>query len=576
MYLNDMLKQVKIDLKDDTSSSRLWKDDELKRCIERAVTELSKYIPRELVYELTTDFTVEDESSTAPAAGTYLALDNKPIKPDSVTITDSAGGTTYTIDTDYIMDYNNGKYTIISDGSITASDSLLVSYTKSRLGIDISSLSDNLIRITHVEYPVGQVPQQFVSYAVWGGFMYIGSRNQNTSQKEMDADGEHVGIYYEDLQTPPLLGANGTYPEHMDNTVILGANAYALEMKSLQFEHQAATDIASARTTLSSITAVHTLADAALDKVAVYLESNTNEDAKFWLTKITTDIAGLRTAFLTAVDAANAKIDAQDFSSVATYLGSAVTALGQVPTNLTTNAGGRLGDIDALKAAFITAVDAAATQLGLVNTNSIDKATTGAEAYLDTGDGNINTLNTGKEVAENYANYSNTRVAIANARTQSALGYIQEGAARLSNMRDYIDQATTYTGMANGFIGEASREVDMAVAIVNREVALGQVNQVYIMEANARLDNLRTYIEQAAGWVAIANGFVREAEARIAEIDRYITTAQQYVVAAEHDITLSDRYRTDSDNRFSEFRNILKDRREYRKRISGTSVRQNP
>ena len=566
---------LRVDLKD---SGTLWGNPELDRCVQRAVDDLSRHLPLEKVYEVTPDFTVTDETITTPkdadpdyivdnvtlngetAGGTlslvgyapdvprrltvtltdanksvttltiivkgydqdgnyieeswylkdlvsgtalqgdlyfkrvtqvevdniagslsaadvidvgtgnaydsFVYLANKPIKPASETVTSSPAGTTYTRDTDYRIDYVNGAIKFINPatGSMAANTSYLVDYTKSRLGVDVSSLLPVVTRIQRVEYPTHQVPQQFVSFNILGDFMYIGSKMTGQSQEEMTTSkDDHLAIYYERRHFPPGEDSPGSYPDVLDEVIAIGAGGYALLIEAIQYEQQAVTDLASMRTELGLTTVVHTSFKAAADKVAKYLENNTNEDSKYWLTKITTDLAGLRTAFLAAVDAA----------------------------------AGYLDDVD---------------------TTDLGKADVGAEALLEIGDDLINAVNVGEGVAENYAAYSAGRVNIANARINAAIGYVQE--------------------------------------------------------AGLRMENLKTYIQQAEGWGNIALGFISEAQQRLAEVSLYIQEASSYAEVANGDLVLADKFRAEGLSRLSEFKDILKSKAEYRKRVSSTPLKQ--
>jgi len=427
---------------------------------------------------------------TGNAYDSYIFLANKPIRPESEEVTNAAGTTTYTRDTDYTMDYSNGAIKFITGGSMAAGTAYLVDYTKSRLGIDISSILPVVTRIQRVQYPMTTIPQQFVSYSIIGDFMYVGSRGTGRSQEEL-TDKKHIAIYYERKQMPPGEDSPGSYPDYLDEVVAIGAGGYALLIEALQYEQQAVTDLASLRTELGLTTALHTLVVAALNKVTDYvneahtqtgtattfLNNNTNEDSVFWLTKITTDIAGLRTAILAAVDDANTYLD----------------------------------DVDS-------------TDLG--------KATVGAEALLETGDDRINVLNTGSRVAENYSEYSKARVTIAQARTTAALGFIQEATVRIDNLRTYIQQAEGWSNIAQGFFTDTKLRIDMA--------------QAHISEANQY----------------------------IMEMDRYLSEAAQYKTTAETDLMLADRFRAEGTARLTDFNSILKNKAEYRRRVSSVPVKQ--
>jgi hypothetical protein len=510
---------LRLDLKD---SGAIWSDAELNRCVQRAVDDLSRYLPLEVIYEHVLSFTITDETVTLPAAASATAIVNaqtlngvtdggtltiadktpdvprrltvkltdadasvtaltlivkgydsdgkyveeswylkdlptgvavqgnqyfkyvsevevddvagtaaagdvvsvgtgnaydsfielayKPIRPETETVTSSPAGTTYTRNTDYEMDYANGRIRYINGGSMAAGTAYLVDYTKSRLGIDIGSIIPVLTRIQRVEYPIDFVPQQFVSYSLWGDFMYIGSKRTNQSQEELNTTTEHVAIYYERRHTAPGEVGPGSYPEMMDEVVEIGAAGYALLVEALQYEVQAETDL----TSLGS----------ALTNAIKYLNNNSAADVAGILQDITDDAAALRTAINTAVDAANAYLDS-------------------VAADLTT-----------------------------------------ATATLVTGAAKINTINIGKDVPENYSVQARESAGIAASRASAALGYVQEAQTRLTNLQTYIQQSSQYNALATGFLEESRLRAeavsgDLVLADRFKADGLERLNEFY-------------------------------------------------------------------------------------------------
>lgn len=454
MILSEARTRMRLDLSD--VDADMLTDDALNRAVERAVSDLSRYLPLEDVYETTLIFEVSDEAwASAAAAGTYVSLASKPIKYGSETVKNAAG-TICTRDTDYYIDYSLGKITHIDGGNIGDAENCTISYTKSKVAIDISSILSSLIRIDRVEYPVGDVPQSFVSFNLAGSIVTTMIGNAET--QESMAEKKHLAVYYKTVHTAPTPTANGSYPAFLDDTVILAADAYALFSLAIDYNGQAVTDLASMRTALDNTVAIHVLIDAALDKVATYMENNASEDTKYWLTKITTDLASLRTAINAASDAAN------------TYT-------------------------DSIAADLVTAT-----------------------SHLTTGATKINSVNVGDRVPENYREFSGAEATIANARGNAALIYIQEVAQRLSN--------------------------------------------------------LRSYIEQAAGWNRVADTFVSEANSRISEMDRHLSEANQYQIASGTDLTLADRFRTEAIERRNEAWTVWRSAPDYIPNISSSPVRQ--
>ena len=78
---------------------------------------------------------VTDEVEAGGAEGTWYALDNKRITPGTVVVTSNPAGTTYVENTDFIIDYAEGKILFLAAGSVGANDVLVdYSYTAIRKG----------------------------------------------------------------------------------------------------------------------------------------------------------------------------------------------------------------------------------------------------------------------------------------------------------------------------------------------------------------------------------------------------------------------------------------------------------
>ncbi len=489
MYITDARSRLQVDLSDITEA--VFNNDVLDRSVQRAVSDLSRFLPLESVLEITLIFTITDEDWTsAAAAGTYVALANKPIKFDSETVANNAG-TTMVRDTDYTMDYINGKITHISGGSIGNDEACTISYTKSEVTVDISSVESSLIRVDRVEYPVGEVPRKFVSKEVWKDLLTVVSEGPYESQTSM-TEKDHLLIYYKAKHTVPTETAEGSYPTFLDDTVILAGSAYALFTLGVKYVAQSVTDLASMRTALGNIAAKHTIAAAALAKVTDYVnEAHT--------------VAGKVGAYLES----NATTD------------NAVDVLANVTD-----------DIAELRTKITTAVGAIATALGLVNTYSLDKATVGAEAYLDTGDGIINTVPLGKDVPANYANFTRARVEIAQARIAQATAYAQEATLRLGNIQSYISESAGWVAISDGFVKDVIQRISMA--------------QTHIAEATAA----------------------------IAQMDRYLAEADQYRGAANADLLLADKFKDEAIERRNEAWAIWRDAPHFIPNLSSASARQ--
>ncbi len=413
------------------------------------------------------------------AYDSWIFLANRPIRPDSETVTSSPAGTTYARDTDYRMDYTNGAIKFINGGGMAAGTAYLIDHTKSRLGINISDLLPVVTKISKVQYPVDLVPQQFVSFNIVGDFMYIATKLAGQSQEELTA-GKHLAIWYERKHMPPSEHSPGSYPDVLDEVIVIGAGGYALLTEAQQLEQQAAIDLTLIRTTLDYLgigggTGTNTLLykdiDDALDKVADYLETNnTTDNAKDRLAEITDMEAYLRDMITKLSDGSGAIADANT----------------------------HLDEVDTTDLAGATP----------------DSAETALAKYEDKIDG----VNTGARVGELGADYARAWTEIAAARTNAAMGYIQE--------------------------------------------------------ANTRLSLLRSYIEESAGWTTIGQTFIAEAQARFGEAGIYLAETQQLSETVNGDLVLADRFRAEGLSRLNEFHQILRNKAESRRRTSSIPTKQ--
>ena len=391
----------------------------------------------------------------------WIYLTYRNVRDTSVVVTNSGATVTYTQDTDYEVDYLNGRIRLLSGGSMAASTAYLVDYEKTETHIDLSSLPD-LLRVDHVEYPVGQIPQQMVQTAVWGKMLFITGMGESDEQESL-SEGENVRVYYDAVHTIPNDYTPGSVPEFLEDTVVQCATAYALLIYALKHEHQALTDLTSARTAIASLDAIQTAITTALTAATKYLNNNSNADAAGRLAAIATDAAALRTAIATALDLCNTLQD-----SVVTDLSSA----------------------DTVKISYMGATH-----------NYLDGGSApDVKAYLDTADALLNTITEGGENEATPAAYANFAMAVKNAliatyeqdrafyqqnataRTNAAMAAVQEASQRLTNLRTYIEESEAYQGIADGFNKEAEilaghastalGEAEHSISVANQDMLL--------------------------------------------------------------------------------------------------------
>ena len=588
-----MRADLRLDLRD---SGALWSDGELNRCVERAVADLSRFLPRERVYEEVLDFTVTGETVTMPldavsgqivaveglantvVDGDLATVDGQPDVPrplryllsdadDSVTgMTIIVSGTdendvaveevssyikgddklwmgkvcfkaVYSVEfdqiagnaapdqfelgidaytdvwvslaykpikwgsekdvtdvdanaivrgTDFEIDYVQGKIKATSGGDIVAGDTVTISYTKNQTHIDLSSLAD-FIRVHRVEYPVGNIPQTFCPTELFGKLLSITGMGESEEQQALQ-DGKQVRVQYDAFHQSPNDYAPGTIPEFLENTILQAAGAYALFVYALKAEHQTLIDLTTARTAIAAANSAQTALGTAMTNIKKYLDNNTDADAAGVLEDITTDIANLRTAIANALDAANTYMDDVAFD---------------------------LSNADSAKAEYMGAI---ANYVGGGTEPDI-------KAYLEAGDAILNTIATGGEDERTPEVYATFAQIVKNALV----------AAHEQDRRFYQQDATARTNAALG----------------------------YVQEAAQRLANLRSYTEQANSYTAIASVFAREAETRAVQVESYLREAAHSIEVAGANLSASDRFRTEALERRNEVWGIWRDRKEY-------------
>lgn len=422
----------------------VYSADVIGRAVAKMESLLARLIPKKNIVE--TRIMIDRTSQALVINSETGTTDYKPIKYDSESIstTEAAGGTIMVRGTDYNINYMTGVVTKYDTGSALSDGTYFITYKQDPMRLDISSLVTDPVKITRVEYPVGDQPPTYLSsFDLIEDYIIF---HKDTILTE----GKFLRIYYDSQWTAATFTTDGEYPSHLDDAIIIGAAGQCLLTKAEEYVIDAVDELKLVNASADGMNTALTASNAALNKVAVYLETNTisgdgDANAEAILENITGDAANLRTILNT-----------------------------------------HLGDADAV--------------LGLSQSTDLDKATTGAEAYLDTGDDKITTLNVADRVAEKYADYARARATLAATRINATITYIREAELRLSNLRSYIEEAGEWGRIANTFIAEAAQRIADVNAwatqadryattsreylnIAGRYLASGQskINEFYIM-----------------------------------------------------------------------------------------------
>lgn len=504
--------------------------DNIDRAVAQAVAVLSRFFPRERIAEFTFIKTITNEAWTSGAAhGTYVALANKPVRYGSESVKNSGLTVTYARDTDYTIDYSNGRLTTISGGSMAVSTAYKVTYDRDQIVLDVDAELTEPIAIARIETRnADEVPQVVDAHEEWGEFLIVITDGKWGQLRIPDKT--HVVIYYwayHDEPTAGTPGAAGSYPQFLDEVVLVGTSAYVLLSESVQNELLAIADLASSRAAL-------VLAD---------------------------DDNALMSTALTAIATANNKLDEEVVLADAQVV-LAATALAKVATHSGTEADAALDKITTHVAEADTIIDLVQAELLLGNA-ALDKVATygdpnstarTAEWYLDQGDALLNTIPTGgPQAALQYVNFAQAELAKVQA-------YINEAMGRYAHGQAIITEASGRLGMASAFIQEAQGRLGMSDS--------------FIGEASGRIGAAQTYLSSAAGYFQQAQGYALEVQSYLARDGMFFRQAELYQSNSRELRELALSQKAEAELRLAEFMSTLRDRAQIATHLSHNSVLQ--
>jgi len=557
MNLVDIRANIKLILSLGTEIS----DAEIDRAMTQAVAIISRFFPRELIYSTVYNLDVTAESFTTNASDDVnVSLANKPIKFSTEIVTNSGATITYVRDTDYEMDYINGAIRTISGGSMAASTSHLITYEMAGLTIDINGELTEPIQIQRVDVLTAEeVPVEFEGWRVFGDFLEIGARGSNSQRRIID--NAHIRIEYTALHVEPIDAASGSYPRFLDEVMLIGTSGFALLIEMNQRQHAAVVDLASARTRLASIAAVHTAVDTTLTDL------------------MTTEYTALRASLASAkaeFALANTQLDVPVAASAELIDAKAAVDLGVISVakvSAILDTGNTLVDkVEALLNGATTSaeayLDSVKTELDLANV-ALDKVeveirsdATSADFYLDTGDAKIEGINTGEDVANIYQRYAMGKIGMANSYAQEGIGRVEHGRALVSLANGYTTEAQTMIAAVATYFREAEMRIaestgDIAVAANNVAIANG-----WIAAALGFINNGRGYLEAAANEVAEIMAYVSQMRERISEMRVYTEEATSYQTSAVSERESAAAFEREAEKRIASFFSVLEDRRQ--------------
>lgn len=334
MNLTEMRAEIRTELSD---TGTFFSDAEIDRAVQKCVSLMSRFIPKRVIVETT--ITRDITGETLAISSDTGTLTYKPVKAGSLEIPNK------TLDTHYTINYMTGVVTEIGSG--LPDTNYTVSYSLDPRMLDISSLlpEENYIKIERIECPVGDDPPTLVTFEVFGETLLVKGKDTGLTEDEhlriiylkpwtapievpsvwalntvialnevrRPTTANATGYYYEctartgDFKTGgteptwgtvlggttsddaitwtciALSNADGDYPEHLDNPVIIGSAGQALIYKAEKYVQQVITDLGTAKTTLGNADTPLSDINSALDKVDTYLAGASDPSAKKYL-----------------------------------------------------------------------------------------------------------------------------------------------------------------------------------------------------------------------------------------------------------------------------------------------------
>lgn len=536
-------------------------DAELDRAMEQATAALSRFSPREVVYQTVYNLDVTAESFTTDASDDVdVTLGNKPIRFNSETVTNSGATVTYVRDTDYELDYINGAIRTISGGGMSASTSHLITYEMDGVLIDIDTVLTEPIEIQRVDLLTAEeIPVEMEGWSVFGGFLEILNRGDESQRRIID--NTHIRIYYTAHHAEPAASTSGSWPRFLDEVMLIGASGFALLIEMNQRQHAAVVDLATARTRLGSIAAVHTAIGTTITDL------------------MTTEYTAIRTSLVSAkAEFALANIQLDKPIAASAELEDAKTAVDLAPTSIAKvsdiidEANVIIDKMEALLNGATTAaepyLDAANAELLLANTAlnlvgpEIKSATRNADTYLDTGDALINQINTGEDASNSNARFAQVKVQMANTFQQEAIARIEHSRGLVGLAGGYLAAAQSMGSIALSYIREIEARILEARTSVEVASSYVSISNGWINVASGFISNGRGYLDAATSEVSEVIAYINQMQQRIAEAQVYVNEATSYQTSAVSERESAAAFEAEAEKRINTFFSILEDRRQ--------------
>lgn len=577
MKIADFRRRIREDFIDleISSADYVFRDNHIQRAIEAAIEDISRFVPNEKYAELVVSSSelTQTFSSTGITTLSEIQITNYPVRrPLSIT----NGGTTYTEETDYNVDYINGIITFPTGSAIIAladGVTLTITYQKSRMIFPLS-LKD-LVSIKSV-----RVLSSNQEYGDTDDFNLVGNLLQwNKSGLAEIPDGYRLSLAYYARHSTPTDDNDGSLPDYYSEIVIKGAEAHLLLGFALNLELGQRDNY----NDLSSLDSDYTVFATYLGQAADSIELAIDQIANL-ITYFSSQQGNIEQDFLD-IDTRLGQVDALvtlaltptsnaitfiDTEVVSTDIASSITDHNSISTALT-NA---IAELTAAKG-FID------TEVGTDLTDAKTALTTVLQGYLDLGDDFINEINVGESVALTYAKYAEMAATkgenIANlvsgrlklAETYVTIGdeYYKHTQALYNMAQISIENAKLRLGVSDEYFKQSSAYIEMA------KLRMQQV-ETFLNQIKARIEIVNLYLQLGQRYLEVSAGYQKNAEIKLQGIQSSIQRASEVRQQGIFILELAQRIRVEGTRRYQDFQATIQDKTQMVGTLSSVSPKQ--
>ncbi len=616
-----MRADLRLDLKD---SGALWSDAELNRCVEKAISDLSRFLPRERVYEEELEFDVTSEAVTFPktTSATYIV--------NAQTFNGKTAGNTFTIAaqpdvprvvTLLITDADNSitdwhiRIHGTDEESLGCTEDFYFSRGKTQTGVQVFKRIDSVELVENfggsaaagdtLSLGIGAYYDTWVSMAYKpvkngsetlteaGGTVcarntdflidYMRGKLKAISGGKIAAEEACTITYRKDQTSLDLTLLDdfirvfrveypaGEIPQSFCTFDLYG-RFLTITGRGESTEQQSMSEGKQVRVYYEA--AHHPPTDYAPGSIPEFLENTVIMAAGAYALFV----YSLKCTHQALTDLTTARAAIAAAESAQAGLAAILTAISAATTAGST----ALAGIDAIATAGAAALASVASYTGDVET-----ALNAANAYLDAVAEDLTAADT---VAASYIGATN---------------YVAGGSAQPDIKKSIVDGAALINTITEGGENERTPEIyaTYATAIKNALVAAFEQHRSFyqqdatartnaalgfVQEASQRVSLIRSLVEEGNAYAAIGQVLANEgdayatigqvlvgkANALLSQLAAYLQEATASTEAAAGDLTMADKFRTEGINRRDEVWSIWRDRKEYIGDFSSSAMNQ--